>query len=120
MAVKNRGLSREESLALETVRMTATGVEVLISNAELYLYTVVANGDYLARLPTRISVLDGTSATGGVAGVNTFGISMPSASAVGPPTQQLNFNPPLHFKNGLVVSAYGFGETSTVMFGYKA
>ena len=117
MAVKNRGLTREESLALSYATMTATGVEVLVSNAELYLYKVIVAGDYLNRVSTRVSVLDGTSSTGGTAGDNTFGVTI--GSALGPATEVIDFNPPLHFVNGLVVSAYGFGADSSVACFFK-
>lgn len=116
MALRNRGLTTEESLATQITSITASGLEAVLT-APLYLYSVVlAEGTLAAPIVVKLA---NATASGTRASLMLAAVSGTAGNGGHPGTTQVVFNPPVHFDAGLFVSSTGT-NLGVVSFVYKS
>jgi hypothetical protein len=100
MALERRGLFRNESLAIDTATVTASGLEATYTGPT-FLYAVTVS-EPLRAAYVRVLIADAT--TSGTAARYTFALS---SGVTSDSTQTFTFNPPVYFANGIFTSSTG-------------
>lgn len=107
MALLNRGLNNKESMALSMKSITASGVEDIVKSP-CFLYKLILSEPVGAE-NVICQLADGTS-TAGARETADLSVVLASGNATaggGERTRVLEFNPPIHFTSGIVVSSTG-------------
>jgi hypothetical protein len=125
MAIRNRGLSPGEMMGLSIASITASGVEDIVA-APCLLYTVVVS-EVLGAENLVAQFADSVS-TAGARETGDLMFCLPSASGAANQerrTLKYDFDPPLFFESGIVVSSTGLQTAAAsahggiITLGYK-